>query len=302
MNRDLAAHTHPTVGFIGIGSMGEPMAAQLAKAGFDLFVYDLREPPVRRLIDIGAARTDSIGALARRCEIIHLAVVDDRQVQTTLRGTDDVEGVFDAARPGTTVLIHSTVHPQTCRDLSAEAATKGIAVLDAPVTGGPGGAAAGTLSIMVGGSHEALARCGFVLQVLGDQVTYMGASGSGQLAKIANNVALAATLIGVHESLALAQQHGIEPDKMLHLLSSGAARSWVSVNWATIGRSVATYEAGGASAVASLTHKDLALALAIGQQAQLPLPGTALTSQLLEGAYRSAEAFASRPDMPLGSD
>jgi 3-hydroxyisobutyrate dehydrogenase-like beta-hydroxyacid dehydrogenase len=281
----------PNVGFIGLGNLGEPMAAQVAKAGFDLTVFDVRTDPVERLVAIGAKPADSTAALAQHCEVILVAVVDDKQVSDILLGGSDSPGVLRVAKPGSTVVLHSTVHPDTCRALSSAAAVHQIDLLDAPVSGGPRGAQTGSLSIMVGGPASALDRCRAVLLAMGDHVTHLGDSGTGQIAKLANNVALAITMRAVHEALALAETNGVNPETMRQLLTWGAANSWVADNWSAIGNAVAHYEAGGAQGVANLTFKDLSLALSIAHDRLLALPGTAVTAQLLADPYRSAEIF-----------
>jgi 3-hydroxyisobutyrate dehydrogenase-like beta-hydroxyacid dehydrogenase len=290
------------VGFVGLGNLGEPMAAQVAKAGFDLTVLDVRPDPVRRLMDLGASPAESIDSLAQRCDVILIAVVDDRQVSDVLLGSDASQGVLRIADPGAVVVVHSTVHPETCRQLCATALEHDIHLLDAPVTGGPGGAQTGSLSIMVGGSEMALDKCRPVLLAMGDHVTHLGESGTGQLAKIANNVGLAITMRAVHEALAFAGANGIDAATMLELLSFGACNSWVVENWSAVGNSAATYQAGGARGVAKLTYKDLSLALSIAHTRELPLPGTALTAQLLVDPYLAAQRFIETQPAPTTSN
>jgi 3-hydroxyisobutyrate dehydrogenase-like beta-hydroxyacid dehydrogenase len=281
----------PRVGFIGLGNLGEPMAAQVAKAGFDLTVFDVRPDPIARLVAIGAKAADSIASLAMHCDVILVAVVDDKQVSDVLLGGSNAFGVLKIAKPGSTVVLHSTVHPDTCRALSARAAMHQIDLLDAPVSGGPHGAQTGSLSIMVGGPETALDRCRAVLLAMGDHVTHLGDSGAGQIAKLANNVALAINMRAVHEALALAETNGVSPETMRELLTWGAANSWAAENWSGIGNAVAHYQAGGAQGVANLTFKDLSLALSIAHDSLIALPATAVTAQVLAEPYRSAENF-----------
>jgi 3-hydroxyisobutyrate dehydrogenase-like beta-hydroxyacid dehydrogenase len=279
------------VGFIGLGNLGEPMAAQVAKAGFDLTVFDIRPDPVSRLVGIGAKGADSVVSLAQRCDVILVALVDDKQVSDVLLGSSDSPGVLAIAKPGSTVVLHSTVHPNTCRALGSTAATREIDLLDAPVTGGPQGAQTGSLSIMVGGPESALNRCRAVLLAMGDHVTHLGDSGAGQIAKLANNVALAITMRAVHEALSLAETSGVSPEAMRELLTWGAANSWAAENWSAIGNAVVHYQAGGAQGVANVTFKDLSLALSIADDNMLALPATAVTAKVLVEPYRSAETF-----------
>jgi 3-hydroxyisobutyrate dehydrogenase-like beta-hydroxyacid dehydrogenase len=293
----------PRVGFIGLGNIGEPMAAQVAKAGFDLTVFDVRPDPIARLVAIGAKEADSVDSLAHRCDVILVAVVDDKQVSDVLLGGSGSLGVLRIAKPGSTVVLHSTVHPDTCRALSSTASLRQIDVLDAPVTGGPAGAQTGSLSIMVGGPESALNRCRAVLLAMGDHVTHLGGSGAGQIAKIANNVALAITIRGVHEALAVAETNGVGPETMRQLLTWGAANSWVAENWSAIGNAVAHYQVGGAQGVANLTYKDLSFALSIAHDHLLALPVTAVTAQVLADSYRSAETFVTTsPGSPADNE
>src|ERR1700747_532694 len=133
----------PQVGFIGLGNLGEPMAMQGAKAGFDLTVFEIRPDPIARIVALGANEADSIDALALRCDIILVAVVDDKQVSDVLLGGSGSTGVLRIAKPGSTVVLHSTVHPDTCRALNSTAAACQIDLLDAPVSGGPRGCQTG---------------------------------------------------------------------------------------------------------------------------------------------------------------
>lgn len=285
------------VGFIGLGNFGEPMATRVAMAGFDLAVFDLRDEPMKRLEEHGAHRVDSVESMAQTCDVIALAVVDDQQVTDLLIGDAGSPGIIDLAAPGAVILVHSTIHPDTCRRLSAAGATKRIEVLDAPVTGGPAAAASGALSVMVGGSEEAFETCRPVLDAIGTTITHLGPSGAGQLAKLANNIGIAMTMRAVHESLSFARANGIPADQMLELLGTGAARSWVADNWTAIGQTAVHYQAGGVQGVANLTYKDLSLALSIAHGNRLALPGAALAAQLIVEPYcAAADLFDSLGD------
>ncbi|WAJ44273.1 NAD(P)-dependent oxidoreductase [Mycobacterium sp. Aquia_216] len=276
------------VGFIGLGNFGEPMATRVALAGLDLVVFDLRDEPMTRLERCGARSVASVESMAQSCDIIQIAVVNDQQVTNLLIGDAESPGIIERAASGSIILVHSTIHPDTCRRLSAVAATKRIEVLDAPVTGGPAAAASGALSVMVGGSAAAVETCRPVLDAIGTTITHLGASGAGQLAKLANNIGIAMTMRAVHESLSFASANGIPADQMLGLLGHGAASSWVAENWLTIGHTAAHYQAGGVQGVADLTYKDLWLALSIAHDSRLALPGAALAAQLIAEPYCAA--------------
>lgn len=279
------------VGFIGLGNFGEPMATRVAMAEFDLTVFDLREEPMRRLEQRGAHRADSVQSLAKSCNIIQIAVVNDLQVVDLVLGDSDSAGILDAAAPGTAILVHSTIHPDTCRRLADAGAAQHIDVLDAPVTGGLAAATSGALSVLVGGSTTAFQACRPVLDAVGTTITHLGPSGAGQLAKLANNVGIAVTMRAVYEAVSFARANGIAEGQMLELLGTGAARSWVADNWASIGHTAAHYQAGGVRGVSNLTYKDLSLALSIAHDNELAMPATALTAQLIDEPYCAAADF-----------
>ncbi|MDQ1504898.1 MAG: 3-hydroxyisobutyrate dehydrogenase [Actinomycetota bacterium] len=270
-------NTDQRIGFIGLGAMGEPMAANVAKAGFPLTVFDVRPEPLERLEGLGAAVAPSARALAERCDIVLLAVVDDAQVDATLHDG----GVLDALAPGSVVVVHSTIHPSTCRRLAALAAERDIGFLDAPISGGANGAEAGTLAIMVGGDAATLETCRDVLDAMAGNVFHVGGPGMGEVAKITNNVVLAVVLQGTLEGLRLAKWSGIDERTMLEILRVSAGESWVVRNWEAI-QTMAEAHPQGRSGLARLTYKDLAFAQAIGHDVGAPLPVTALAAQLVE--------------------
>jgi 2-hydroxy-3-oxopropionate reductase len=265
------------IGFIGLGAMGEPMAANVAKAGFPLTVFDVRPEPLERLEGLGATVAGSARALAERSDIVLLAVVDDTQVDATLHDG----GVLDALAPGSVVVVHSTIHPSTCRRLGALAAERDIGFLDAPISGGANGAEAGTLAIMVGGEATTLETCRDVLDAMAGNVFHVGGPGMGEVAKITNNVVLAVVLQGTLEGLRLAKWSGIDERTMLEILRVSAGESWVVRNWEAI-QTMAEAHPQGRSGLARLTYKDLAFAQAIGHDVGAPLPVTALAAQLVE--------------------
>jgi 3-hydroxyisobutyrate dehydrogenase len=274
------------IGFIGLGAMGEPMAANVAKAGFPLTVFDVRPEPLERLEGLGATVAASARAVAEQSDVVLVAVVDDAQVEATLLGrpagdTPNPGGVLDALAPGSTVAVHSTIHPSTCRRLSALAAERHIGFLDAPISGGANGAEAGTLAIMVGGDTATLAGCRDVLDAMAGHVFHVGGVGMGEVAKITNNVVLAVVLQGTFEGLRLAQRSGIDEATMLEILGASAGDSWVVRHWDAI-QTMADAHPQGRSGLARLTYKDLTFAQAIGHEVGAPLPVTALAAQLVE--------------------
>jgi 3-hydroxyisobutyrate dehydrogenase len=179
--------------------------------------------------------------------------------------------------------------------LETEAAAHGLLLLDAPITGGPGGALAGTLSILVGGSEPALDRCRPALEAMSREILHLGGVGTGQLAKLANNAVLAVTVQAVHEALRLAEGVGLDPHVLIDVLSAGSADSWVTRNWGAIGATSIGYP-GGPEGVAALTRKDLVLALAAADTQGVSLPFTLLAAEGLEQPYRAAARMAADPN------
>jgi 3-hydroxyisobutyrate dehydrogenase-like beta-hydroxyacid dehydrogenase len=273
------------VGYIGLGTMGEPMAANVLRAGFDLTAFDVRPEPVERLVALGADAGASVAEVGATSEVILVNVVNDLQVEEVVFGTKD-DGLLSTAPAGAVVVVHSTVHPQTCRRLADALATRDIRIVDAPFTGGLAGARAGTLALLVGGDADAVETCRTVLSAMGT-VKHLGAVGSGELAKLGNNLVIAITLQAVNEALRLASSVGLDEATMLDVLCSGAASSWTSQNWVQVGEMAKTYP-GGIEGLANLTYKDISLALSVAHDHGVTLPVAALTSQRLLAPYELA--------------
>ena len=286
----------PPIGFVGLGTMGGPMARRLVHAGARVTVFDSRTEAAASLAALGAAVAPSIEALARAAEVVLIAVVNDGQVRAVV-GDGGERGLLGHARPGTVLVIHSTVHPDICRELADAGARRAVTVIDAPMTGSPAAAAAGALSFMAGGDASTLERIRPVLAPMAASVTKVGGVGAGQVAKLANNLAIAVTLRAVHEALELAAAFEIDSDIMLPLLCSGGAASWVARNWRDIGATADAYP-GGSAGLASLTHKDVSLALDLASRRRLPVPVAETASRLLGEAYAAAQADAHRHKHP----
>jgi 3-hydroxyisobutyrate dehydrogenase-like beta-hydroxyacid dehydrogenase len=269
--------------------MGRGMARRLVTAGHDLVVFDVNETVVAEFVSAGVRAAASPEELGAGCDIVLLAVVDEAQVRAVL--TDD-HGVLTSPRPGLVVLIHSTIDPEACRELADLAARVDVRLLDAPMTGNGASAAAGTLSVMVGGDVTALGIARPVIDAFASRVVHLGAVGSGQVVKIANNLAIAVNLRGVREALQLAAAYDIDSESMLAVLTSGGADSWVARSWRSIGESADDYP-GGAPGLAALTHKDTSLALRLARDAGISVPTGEVASGLLDDAFLAA--YADRP-------
>lgn len=271
------------IGFIGLGAMGRPMAANILKAGFDLTVYDIRTEPMQELEKLGAKAARSPQEVGAQCEIIETIVVNDAQVEEVILGKDS-GGVLDGARAGSIIVIHSTVSPKMCQHIAALARDKGVGVVDAAVSGAESGAHAGTLSIMVGGEAALVETCRPILEVLGKQIFHLGGVGMGEMAKIVNNLMAIVNLQSTREGFRLARMAGIEREKMLEVILASSGNSWAAENWEML-RDIALEYPGGPEGMAQVGYKDISLAVTTGHDVGASLPLTALASQLMSGLF-----------------
>jgi len=263
-----------TIGFIGLGIMGRPMARNLIKAGYPLVVYNRTREKARELVEAGAREATSPKDVAARSDVVLTIVTDTPDVERVLLGEN---GVIEGGKAGQIVVDLSTISPEATRRMAEELKKKGITMLDAPVTGGEIGAIHGTLTIMVGGDRKAYEEVLPILQAMGKKIVYAGPSGAGQTIKLCNQILCAVNQIGVSEALMLAAKAGVDLNTMLEVTTSGAGGSWALEN---LGRKVVAGDLKPAFMV-RLMQKDLALVMELAGKLNLPLPGTALASQLL---------------------
>lgn len=262
-----------TVGFIGLGIMGRPMAQNVLAAGFPLVVYDLQPGPVAELVASGATAAASPAALAQQVDVALLCLPDSPDVQAALCGP---EGVLAGARPGQIVVDMSTISPVVARDLAATAAAQGVTLLDAPVSGGQVGAAQATLSIMVGGDAAGFAQVRPLLAAMGKTILHIGDSGAGQVTKACNQIVIAVTIEAVAEAMVLAVKAGVDPAQVRQALLGGYAYSRVLEGHGE--RFLArNFEPGFRT---RLQAKDLNIAMDAGRAYGAALPATALVQQL----------------------
>jgi 3-hydroxyisobutyrate dehydrogenase-like beta-hydroxyacid dehydrogenase len=266
------------VGFIGLGNIGKPMAINVAKAGFDLMVYDLRAEPMRELVALGARAARSADEIGAHGEIIEVVVVDDAQVEAVLLGEG---GALSGAKRGSVIAIHSTVHPGTVRKLAEQAAAKGVTLIDAAVSGGERGAIAKSLCYMVGGDKAAFEKCRPIFATSGANIFHLGELGSGAITKLAHNLVVYVNMLAASEGMRLAEKAGVDLKSMEQVVHTGAAQSRVADHWSQQRQLQDTYT-NGARGLMQLIHKDLRLALEFGHDLGLSLPGAALTQQLIE--------------------
>jgi 3-hydroxyisobutyrate dehydrogenase len=261
------------VGFVGLGTMGGAMAANAARAGFAVTAWNRTPGRATELLDLGVSMASSPAAVAAASDVVITIVSDTPDVDVVLFGP---EGVAEGATEGSLVIDMSTISPSATRDFSERLAAKGVAMLDAPVSGGSEGAKKGTLSIFVGGEASDLDRARPVLESLGTTITHVGPIGSGQAVKAVNQVILAGTYLGVAEGIVLAMKAGLDVDQVVGALSGGAAQSWVLANRS--GRMKDNeYPLGFKVA---LHRKDLGIALEMAKELGATLPVSAMCESI----------------------
>jgi len=263
------------LGFIGLGVMGRPMALHLLKAGHSLAVYARRPEAAAPLAAAGATLASSPSDLAARSDVVMTNVTATADVEEVLLGSN---GVVHGARPGTIVIDFSTISPQATRRIAASLAERDIAMLDAPVSGGPVGAETATLVIMVGGDADVLAKAKPLLDCLGRQIVHMGSHGTGQIAKACNQLALLVNAEGTAEALALGVRYGLDPARVREALLGGIAASRVLE---VFGDRMARRDFKPGMA-ARLYDKDLGFVLELAREAGLDLPAASIVRARLD--------------------
>jgi 3-hydroxyisobutyrate dehydrogenase len=264
------------VAFIGMGTMGAAMALNLLKAGHSVAVHNrsrAREEPLARA---GARRAASPQEAAREAEIVITCVSDTPDVEAVVLGDN---GVIHGAKAGAIVVDMSTISPSATRRIASALAGKGIHMLDAPVSGGSEGAEKGTLTIMVGGEADIVARAMPVLTAMGRSITHIGPIGAGQFTKAINQVIISGVYLAVAEGMTLGLKAGLDMEKVVQALSGGAAGSWV-LNFRSANMIRNEYPLGFR---VRLHRKDLAIAMEAARELGAFLPATALVEQIENG-------------------
>ena len=263
--------TSEPIGFLGLGTMGAAMAANLARAGFAVTVWNRTAGRAPELDDVGVTRADTPAEVARAVDALVVCVSDTPDVEAVLFGPD---GVATGAPPGQLVIDCSTISPSATRDFARRLAEADVALVDAPVSGGSEGAQKGTLTIFCGGEAGAVERARPILAAMGKTITHVGPSGAGQAVKAVNQVILAGTYIGVAEGIVLALRAGLDVAQVVEALGGGAAQSWVLANRSERMRTN-EYPLGFKVA---LHRKDLGIALEMAREMGADLPVTELAA------------------------
>ncbi len=262
-----------TVGYIGLGLMGKPMARNIMKAGYPVVVHNRSRGKVQELVAEGATEAFTPAEVAAQCDVVFTNLPDSPDVELVALGKD---GIIEGARSGMIFVDNSTIKPATARMIAEKLAEKGVRSLDAPVSGGDIGAIKGTLSIMVGGPADALEEVLPFLQAMGKSITHVGDTGAGQIAKAANQIMVAAQMVALGELLILAQKAGADPQKVVQAIQGGAAQCWTLDNKPQ--RLFAGNRQPGFKAY--MQAKDLNIVMETARTYGVPVPGTAVNTQL----------------------
>lgn len=258
------------VGFIGLGSQGAPMARRIVAGGYPLTLWARRPASVEPFADTAAKVVGTPTELAAVSDLVCVCVVGDDDVRQVLDGE---HGVFAGLAPGGTVAIHSTVHPDTCRELAETAAAKGISVIDAPVSGGGPAAAAGRLLVMAGGDPKVVERCRPVFATYAEPIVHLGDIGSGQVTKLLNNLLFTANIATAKSTLDLGAALGVSVNSLSEVITQGSANSFALGRIAQFGGSLDVLK----SVAADLLRKDVTLIANLAEAAGAA-PGAVLES------------------------
>ncbi|WP_434140762.1 3-hydroxyisobutyrate dehydrogenase [Pseudomonas luteola] len=277
------------IAFIGLGNMGAPMAHNLLKAGHALTVFDVNAQAVGALAEAGAKAANSARDAVLECELVITMLPAAAHVRSVYLGE---EGLLAALPDGAVAIDSSTIDPQTAREVAQVAAGRGVAMADAPVSGGTGGAQAGTLTFMVGATPELFNLIQPVLSDMGRNIVHCGEVGTGQVAKVCNNLLLGISMIGVAEAMALGDALGIDTKVLAGIINTSTGRCWSSDTynpWPGIIETAPSSRGYTGGFGADLMLKDLGLATEAAKQVRQPVLLGALAQQLYQSMSQRGE-------------
>ena len=284
-NKDSNNTAKPNIAFIGLGNMGAPMAENLLKAGYTLSVYDLSEEATARLQQAGASVAGSPKDAASNAQVVISMLPAGKHVHSVYLGDEGSDGLLAELPKGTLVIDSSTIAAADAR-LVAEAASKvGIDFLDAPVSGGTGGAIAGTLTFIVGGSDDAFAKAEPILAVMGKNIFHAGEHGAGQVAKICNNMLLGILMAGTAEAINLGGKNGLDPKVLSDIMLQSSGRNWtleVYNPYPQVMENVPSSNGYKGGFMSKLMQKDLNLAMQTAKDTDVETPMGAKATELYE--------------------
>jgi 2-hydroxy-3-oxopropionate reductase len=263
-----------TVGFVGLGIMGGPMAANLVKAGFDVIGYNRSPEPIQRLVERGGRGSDSLADAVRDADVVVTMVPDSPDVEAVALGED---GIYALAKPGTLHLDMSSIRPDVAKKVGEAGKERGMRVLDAPVSGGEQGAIDATLSIMVGGDPNDFADARPVLEAVGKTIVHVGPVGSGQTVKAANQLIVAGTIELVAEAIVFLEAYGVDMEAAVKVLAGGLAGNAI-LERKSAGMLARDFTPGFRI---ELHHKDMGIVTAAAREAGVVIPLGAVVAQLV---------------------
>src|SRR3984893_6580693 len=272
----------PRVGFVGLGDMGGRIARRIAMAGYPLTVFDMREDAMAEVVQAGATAADDVAGLAAASDVVCICVVDDEQVRSVVAQV--------APRDGLVVLIHSSLLPETVRDIAVDIGPAGALVVDAPVSGSRPAADDGTLTALVGGESKVVDSLRPLLASYCANVIHAGELGSGSLLKIANNVLLHMNHLVAVEAARFARGHGIAESALIEAANVSSGRSWVTETWGLIDDMLFDHPLAGTDGIYSIMSKEMWHAVEISRSALVPLPLTALGTQVAKSYLQERAA------------
>lgn len=283
-----------SIGFVGLGNMGFEMARNVLEGGFNTVAYDNRKDPLQKFEELGGTKASSLKELARQCRSIHLVVRDDKQVMEVIEGATGLFSSLKAEAEECIIIIHSTVNPKTCQEISKDAPDN-VLVLDAPISGANPRAKSGELTLMVGGDEPAVDFYRPVFEAMSQEIFYTGAIGTGQVAKLANNTVAMANMMTTAEGIQLGEEYGLERDTLLEIFAASSADSFIVRNWDFLAEDYADVHPEGQEGHAEICEKDLLTALDLAKGTDVKLVGAAVASQEVPAMWRALAKEERRP-------
>lgn len=265
------------IGFVGLGNIGQPMALTLLREGFDVSVFDLREEAMEPCVDAGATAADSANEVAASSDIVEIAVRGGGTLKQLTIGPD---GIIQSMDPGSLLIVHSTVTPQTILEISEHAADHDVDVIDVAVSGGDTGAAAGTLTLMIGGDEQSVARCRQIFDALGDNEFHLGTVGRGVVGKLANNLMVQCNHLVAMEAMQMADEYDIAEEDMAAVAEVSTGGSWIVENWGFYDRYLQEHTLSGTDELYFWLRSGCKHSLEAAEAKNLTLPITGLCSEL----------------------
>jgi 3-hydroxyisobutyrate dehydrogenase len=274
------------IGFIGTGTMGQPMLSNLVKKGFEVVAFDVVPAALEAAIALGAVRAGSVGEAAANCDLVVTMLPSSANVEAVYLGSG---GIVESASKGRLCVDMSTIDPGTSQRVAARLEERGVRFLDAPVSGGVGGAVAGTLAIMVGGDAGDLEEARPVLAAMGSNIIHVGAVGAGEVAKLCNNLISGSALIAVAEAFRIGEAFGVDPEILTRVIAKSSGATWVMEHMHPVPGivdSAASSRQYAPGFMTDLMAKDLGLAVSAAREKRVPVVVAPAAQQL----YRMASS------------